>query len=236
MSHLGKQANALLDLMFPQVCVSCHHRIPDQKVWLCGSCYDNLSYLPEQHCPKCGIPLEGEECFNCYENSFVFSQAVSVFLYETSAKAMVHSLKYEGLWTISDWFANQMFRVLLQGKTLAGVDVVTAVPLHRVRRRERGYNQSDLIAKALASRMGKPFTDKALVRTCYTTSQTLLDRRERRKNLIGAFKAAKKGIKGRSFLLVDDVFTTGTTVNEASKVLLNEGARDVFVMTACHGL
>jgi ComF family protein len=149
---------------------------------------------------------------------------------------MVHSLKYEGLWTISDWFANQMFRVLLQGKTLAGVDVVTAVPLHRVRRRERGYNQSDLIAKALASRMGKPFTDKALVRTCYTTSQTLLDRRERRKNLIGAFKAAKKGIKGRSFLLVDDVFTTGTTVNEASKVLLNEGARDVFVMTACHGL
>jgi competence protein ComFC len=236
MPGLRAQAGEFLDMLYPPVCVNCHVRIPDQKVWLCGSCYDKLSYIPEQHCPKCGYPIEGEECFNCYENTYVFRQAVSVFLYENAAKALVHGLKYSGLAEIADWFANQMYKVLLHEKPLTGVDYVTAVPLHKVRRRERGYNQSDLIAKALAERMNREFTDKALVRRTYTTSQTLLDSTERRKNIKGAFRIGRLDPHGKSFLLIDDVFTTGTTVNEASRTLLNAGAKEVFVMTACHGL
>ncbi|MFO7660352.1 MAG: ComF family protein [Candidatus Cloacimonadaceae bacterium] len=235
MFSLKKPAADCLDAFYPQVCVSCHQRIAEQKLWLCGTCYDRLSYLPDQICPKCGIPTAESVCPNCFENNYVFTRAVSVFLYEGSAKTLVHALKYEGLTGIADWFGNQMYKTALGEKELAEVDFVTAVPLHRVRRRERGFNQSELIARALASRMEKPFTDKALVRQHYTESQTLLDRHARRKNIIGAFKKGRLNPQGKSFLLIDDVFTTGTTVNEATKTLLNAGAAKVYVMTACHG-
>jgi len=216
--------------------VNCHERIADQKLWLCGNCYDNLSFLPEQHCPKCGYPSVVEECSNCEENSYAFTQAVSVFMYETSAQAMVHALKYGGLTDIADWFANQMFKTTLREKTLSEVDYVIAVPLHKVRRRERGFNQSDLIAQALATRMNIKYAKHALKRKTYTMSQTMLNAASRKKNLRGAFAIGRFNPGGKSFLLIDDVFTTGTTVNEATKALLKAGAKQVYVMTACHGL
>jgi len=231
-----KSAAKAADAFYPPVCVNCHVRIAEQKLWLCGDCYDRLSFLPEQHCPKCGYPTEENACSNCAETSFAFTQALSVFLYEDSAKAMVHALKYTGLTDIGDWFGNQMFKTLLKEKTLADVDYVTAVPLHRVRRRERGFNQSELIAKALAKRISKPYTEKVLTRITNTASQTLLDGSSRKKNVRGAFKIGRLNPEGKSFLLIDDVFTTGTTVNEATKTLLKAGTKQVYVMTACHGL
>lgn len=235
MVSIKKSTADCLEVFFPQVCVSCHQRITDQKLWLCGTCYDRLSYLLDQICPKCGIPTEESVCPNCFENNYVFTRAVSVFLYEGAAKEMVHALKYQGLKGIGDWFGNQMFKYLQHEKSMTEVDYVTAVPLHRVRRRERGFNQSELIARALASRIDKPFTDKALIRQHYTESQTLLNRKKRRKNIIGAFKTGRLNPAGKSFLLVDDVFTTGSTVNESTKTLLKAGAAQVYVMTACHG-
>lgn len=236
MSQILNIGAKLVDMLFPPVCLHCHKRIADQKMWLCGACHEKLSFIPEQHCPKCGYPTEQEECFNCAENHYSFKQAVSVFLFQDSARTLVHELKYTGLTDIADWFANQMYKNLLADKDLQDIDYVTAVPLHRVRRRERGFNQSDLIAKALASRMNSKFTDQALRRKTYTKSQTILNSTSRRQNLKGAFSVGRLNPSGLSFLLIDDVFTTGTTVNEATKVLLKAGAKQVFVMTACHGL
>jgi len=236
MNRVLQAAKSIVDTLYPPVCVNCRIRIPEQKVWLCGNCYDKLNYLPEQHCPKCGYPAEEAECFNCAENSYVFKQAISAFLYDEAAKALVHEMKYNGLKDIAEWFANQMYKVALNEKPFADVDYVTAVPLHRVRRRERGFNQSDLIARELASKMDKTYTDKALVRKTYTASQTILNSAARRKNLKDAFRAGSLKLTGKKVLLVDDVFTTGTTVNEAAKTLLQAGAEKVYVMTACHGL
>jgi ComF family protein len=236
MNGLNRTLTELLNLLFPPVCINCHERIAEQSMWLCGNCFDRLSPLPEEHCPKCGYPTEGNECSNCAVNSYVFSRAGAVFLYDGPAKALVQALKYDGKRRIAEWFAAQMHKLLLQDKTLTDVDVITAVPLHRVRRRERGYNQSDLIARALAARLGKPYAEKALRRTVYTASQTKLGGASRRKNLQDAFRAGRFEHSGKSFLLIDDVFTTGTTVNEASRALLRAGAKEVFVLTACHGL
>lgn len=235
MLNLLKQAARAADAFYPPVCLNCHERIAEQKMWLCGDCFDGLSYVPEQHCPRCGFPTEESECSNCAENSYVFTQAVSVFLHEASAKTLVHALKYDGRTALADWFANQMYKTALYERPLTEVDYVTSVPLHRVRRRERGFNQSELIARALASRLEKPYTGEALVRRAYTASQTLLSGESRRKNIRGAFRTGRLNPQGKSFLLVDDVFTTGTTVNEAAKVLLQQGAAQVYVITACHG-
>jgi len=233
---LKKTAKGVADAMYPPVCVHCHTRIPLQEVWLCGDCYEKLNYIPEQRCPKCGYPTEEAECSNCWENHYVFTQAQSVFLYEGSARSMVQELKYNGFTHIADWFANQMYKLIFEDKTMENIDFVTAVPLHRVRRRERGFNQSDLIALSLADKLNKPFTDKALIRKEYTVSQTILDGKSRRKNLRDAFKVGRTDLKDKSILLIDDVFTTGTTVNEAARTLKQAGVKDVYVITACHGL
>lgn len=236
MAGLKAVAAKVLDAFYPCVCVSCHTRIADQKMWICGRCYDNLSFLPAQYCEKCGYPTEAGECSNCAENSYVFTQALSVFMFEDPARSMVHALKYSGLSEIADWFGNQMFKHILAEKQFTEIDLVTAIPLHRVRRRDRGFNQSDLIAKALAKRINKPYSGSVLVRKLNTLSQTILDAKTRRKNIKGAFRIGKTSPAGKSILLIDDVFTTGTTVNEAARVMLDSGAKEVFVMTACHGL
>lgn len=236
MFNVRQQTAALLNVFFPPACISCHTRLTDQKVWLCGSCFEKLSPMPEQRCPKCGYQTEGTECSNCAENHYVFTQAVAVFLYEGPAKAMVHALKYRGLYAIADWFANRMYMVLQNEPKLMETECVAAIPLHGVRKRVRGYNQSAKIAEALAGKMGKPYLDQALVRKVNTETQTHLSAAARRNNLQDAFKAGRDDVSGKKVLLIDDVFTTGTTVNEASKVMLKAGAVEVYIMTACHGL
>lgn len=236
MSLFIRMLNSAVDLIFPPVCLHCHTRIKVHKAWICNACYEKLSFIPEQHCPKCGYPTEEGECSNCAENHYSFKQAVSVFSFQEVTRTLIHELKYTGYTGIADWFANQMYIVLLKEKTLMEIDFVIAVPLHRVRKRERSFNQSELIARALAKRMNKVYTNKAVRRKVFTKSQTMLNSTSRRKNLAGAFEIGSLNPKGLSFLLIDDVFTTGTTVNEVTKVLLSAGTKQVFVMTACHGI
>ena len=233
---LAQAAVNAVKAFYPPVCVHCHARIDAQSLWLCGKCYDELTFIPEQHCDKCGYPTLEGGCSNCAENSWVFTKAVSVFFYDKAAKSMVHGLKYTGFTRIADWFANQMFKVIGSEAYLQEIDLVTAVPLHPVRQRERGFNQGELIAIALAEQLGKPYTGKALRRNYNTESQTLLNSAARRRNLAGAFSSGKFNPAGKSLLLIDDVFTTGSTVNEAAKVLLKAGAQQVYVLTACHGV
>jgi ComF family protein len=225
-----------VNICFPPVCLHCQTRIADQRMWICGSCYDKLETIPEQHCPRCGYPTPDDYCSNCGEFDYVFGQAKAVFAFDGVAKTLVHALKYEGYSAIATWFARQMHRQIIQEQLFAGTDCLVAIPLHRVRRRERGFNQSELIARALAKLLDKPYAHDLLRRRLHTASQTLLDRKARLQNLHQAFLAGKESPHGLSILLIDDVFTTGTTVNEAAKTLLTAGAAEVNVMTVCHGL
>ncbi|HOV17004.1 MAG TPA: ComF family protein [Candidatus Cloacimonadota bacterium] len=231
-----KTITDLGNVFYPSVCLLCHERIASQEFWLCGKCRDSLNELSKPICNKCGYPLITDECPECAENHYVFTQARAVFAYDNAAKALVHALKYRGFTKLGDWFANQIFLSEQGNNYLQEIDCVTAIPLHRVRKRERGFNQSELIAQGLAFRLNKPYFPNLIIRKNYTVSQTTLTGKQRRKNLEGAFFSGKKSAEGLKVLLVDDVFTTGSTVNEATKVLLQKGAKDVYVLTACRGL
>lgn len=226
----------LINVCFPPVCLHCHTEIDSQDMWLCGSCFDKLSFIPEQHCPKCGYPTEDSECNNCAENHYVFTQAKSVFLFDGPAKTLVHALKYDGFTHVADWFANQMYKTVLSEMPMPDLNYVTAIPLHRVKKRERGFNQSEEIARAMATKLKVPYSDSLLKRKSNTMSQTLLNSVSRRKNLRDAFMPGRVVPSGKNILIIDDVFTTGTTVNEAGKVLMSQGAGSVYVLTVCHGL
>ena len=235
LKKLARTGKAVLDLLIPSVCLHCGARLFPTEKWLCGKCCSELPELPEAVCAKCGSPQDPDFCPDCEEMQFVFEKAVAVYAYDGAAKTLIHALKYHNRTAVADWLAEKAFEKLDWDRPFAGAEVVTSIPLHKVRQRERGYNQSALLAQALAKRMKLPFEPYLMVRKVYTTSQTTLSKAARLQNLKEAFRLGKSSLAGKKVLLVDDVFTTGTTVNEAAKVLLAGGAGSVYVLTICHG-
>jgi ComF family protein len=146
---------------------------------------------------------------------------------------MIHSLKYRGVAELADPLARLLAQLLVRDFPGRRWDLVVPVPLHRVRQRERGYNQSALIAQRLAGMLGWPFDGRLIRRTRPTRSQTHLSRAERLVNVTGAFSCADPPrVRGLQVLLIDDVHTTGSTLNETAKALKEAGAAGVFALSA----
>jgi ComF family protein len=145
------------------------------------------------------------------------------WVYDERAAAVVHALKYGGRRGLAAGLAGELARVVPPGP---GADLLMAVPLHSARRRERGYNQAGLLAAALAGRIGVPLLDGAMERVRDTRPQARLDPRARRDNVAGAFRVkSPAALEGRSILLVDDVITTGATLEACLDALARAGAR-----------
>ncbi len=149
--------------------------------------------------------------------------------YSEAVRAAVHAFKYEGVTHLRELFGEWLCGVLSDVDW--HVDVVTAVPLHARRLRERGYNQAALLAQDLAERFRWAFVPQALVRTRETASQAQLNAHERRQNVAGAFVAAPRSVRGRGVLVVDDVLTTGATLTACAEALRAAGATHVFGLT-----
>lgn len=188
----------------------------------------------KDHCPVCFAELESSHCVQCANNDFIFSFARSAANYDNEAKSLVHGLKYGGYQALAIYFAEKMAERLHEYPEFAEYDTVAAVPLHRVRKRERGFNQSELIGRNFAKMSGKNFID-LVQRKRYTRSQTDLDFRNRKRNVSGAFEARKQ-TRGKSVILIDDVFTTGHTINECALALFEAGAHSVAAYTFCRAM
>ncbi len=232
----GGMLGAVDKLLFPPLCLACGGRMDSAAQVLCDTCRDRLVPIVEKYCLKCGAPLQGYHCEACSHLEFVFDFARSVFIYQSPAQELVHSLKYDSLTSPAAFFSKALLDIPAANRFGEGFDCVCAVPLHRVRKRERGYNQSELLARKLASELGLPFV-QPIYRRVYTRSQTNLSRQARLQNLAGAFALSKRSdIAGKRVILVDDVFTTGSTVNEAAQTLKDAGAAKVAVLTAARAV
>jgi len=156
-----------------------------------------------------------------------FRYARSYGIYEGGLEEAIKQLKYHGIKRL----ASPLSELLLK-TSLPDVDAIIPVPLHGKRLRERGFNQSALIAKGISKRLHRPLLINTLIRTRYTTPQVNLTAREREKNIKGAFSVIDgEDIQGKDIMLIDDVFTTGATVRECSKVLRKAGAGNIYVIT-----
>lgn len=219
-------------MLFPPVCLACNARIDQASKIICGDCQNRLIPIKKDYCPRCGGPLRDYHCPACAEQRFAFDFARAAFVYESPVRELVHAFKYSSLRSPGAFFTPAMLRIPAASRLAGHFDIVMAVPLHPVRQRERGYNQSELIARQLARELGIEYRNPVR-RICNTTSQTNLSREARLKNLDAAFALRRKAmVSGRRVLLVDDVFTTGTTVNEIAKLLKKAGAAKVAVLTA----
>lgn len=228
-----KDTLASLDrLLFPPCCLACHGATESAADVLCPDCRDKLVPIRGKYCRKCGALLDGYRCYACSQTDFSFTFARSALVYQSPVQELVHSLKYSELRSPASFFAKAMLDTPSRVRFAEKYDFVMAVPLHRVRQRERGCNQSELIARRIARELGLP-CEKPVFRRYYTESQTNLSWERRKDNLKDAFGVRRNAeLADKSIILVDDVFTSGTTVNEIARVLKANGARKVAVLTA----
>jgi ComF family protein len=234
----------LLDVMLPTRCSYCNSSVGDSKIpFFCSSCWSDFAVLAGPLCPQCGRQFESPEtltnspahrCRECRDHAPLFDQALSVGYFEGPLREAIHQFKYRPCKSlgrpIADWMAARLFPP-------DSIDLVLPVPLHRTRLRERGFNQAVLIAARLAEHFSLPLCYDNLIRLRSTRPQVELSGEERKKNVSGAFGLVRADdVAGRSILLVDDVFTTGATMNECSRVLKKEGALRVFALTAARAV
>jgi ComF family protein len=207
-----------LDLLFPPMCVECRR----VGRWICPKCWKLIAWAHSASCGACGTPSIHNPCRWCTRPTSPVRAVVAVAPFEGIVREAVHALKYEGRHAISS----------TMGKLMAGScrelkgDLVVPTPLHVSRRRERGYDQAALLARAIARELGLPSNVNALKRTRRTRQQVALGPEERRKNVAGAFTAPPQ--RAETVLLVDDVYTTGATMDAAASALLRGGARSVI--------
>ncbi len=232
---------SLLDLVYPRVCVACGAPDPLEERHLCWDCLSRCAFIQPPFCSRCGDPVPGRvdrgyRCRWCSQHAIHFEQARSAARYDGPAGEAVRALKYRGATWVARDLAGWLFAAASAHYPGVAFDAVCHVPLYPARRRRRQYNQAELLARPLARLLGVPAAPRGLRRVRPTPTQTRLTASARAANVRGAFKVrAGPWWTDRRLLLVDDVMTTGATVNECARALRAAGAGQVYVLTVARG-
>jgi ComF family protein len=234
----------LLNLVFPPVCPICRTLLgrTGKTLIMCPDCHKAIRPVLPPYCPHCGLPYpsgdkEGHLCAPCLQQRWYFEVHRTSALYEGALKEAIHRFKYGGVFPLVSVFGDLLQPAFQNLARDYPVDVMVPVPLHIRRLRERGFNQALLLVKELSKRTGIPYEERALKKIKDTPVQITLKKRERRKNLTGAFQVKdQEAIQGKAVVLVDDVYTTGATVNECSRALMKAGAERVAVLTVARAI
>jgi ComF family protein len=240
---IGKLGGMFLEVFFPRSCVSCGSGVEDSGYeHLCDDCSRELFLVAPPNCKVCGYPFFGilagpQACPHCAALDPVFEEGKTLFLAKGPGRALVHELKYQsGFYILRD--IERMVRMARDYLEFISDSVLVPVPLHSVKLRERGYNQSERIAGALARATdGGSRVDPLLRRTRFTQTQTSLNREDRNRNVKNAFALGPDAvvIPEHQYILVDDVFTTGSTLNACAAALHKAGAEHIKVATLGRG-
>lgn len=225
-------------LLYPSSCEICRVFLekPDEKV-ICRSCWDKIKPWPASLCLCCGRFFEGvgepHLCGTCLERVPPFSKHRSCARYEGILKDVILLYKYRGFEILGQYLGDFVGQTLgAEQDVWSGVDALIPVPLHPAKEKKRGFNQAQVLAKRLAKIKNIELLERRLVKVKNVPPQTTLKAEERARNVRGAFKVKKpEKLEGKVVLLVDDVYTTGSTLRECSSVLRKAGVREVRAVT-----
>ena len=213
-------------VFFPHHCFLCNEVLyPRQR--LCPVCVRKAPYILPPICERCG--RSKDDC-SCGKRRRHFERCISPFYHKGVAQTGIYTLKSPGYRVTVDGFADEMVEMVRREYGGIAFDCVTAVPLHKRERRERGFNQAQRLGQAVALRLRLPY-ETLLTKITVTAPQKTLTAVERSGNLLGVFDVCGD-VSGKTILLVDDVITTGTTLNECAKMLKLFGAHEVYAVTA----
>lgn len=232
-----------LGFLYPPVCQFCKtNRATAKEGYVCRDCWTLVRFIRAPFCDRCGLPFEGDlttifECTNCRQMELHFTSARSAVVAKTLVLEAIHRYKYSHSLWFEEFLADLLIREAAPALRGQGWDYLVPVPLHPLKRREREFNQAELLARRLGAATGIPVHTKLVQRTTATLTQTRLSREERATNMKDAFVVGQAvRLAGQKIVILDDVFTTGATTNACAKALRAAGAGDVCVWTVARGI
>jgi len=223
-----------MDLLYPPCCALCRVRIFEDGPVICDGCRTGLLPICAPYCERCGHALVSPvaACPACPGRTFYFDGALSGFQFNRPVQDLIHQVKYRNRPGIGRYLGFLLGKRVEREQGLSHITAVVPVPLHPLRKRERGYNQSEYIALGISDATGVPVLRNGLVRTRNTPSQTSLSPEARMANVAGVFEVDRvESVRGAAVALVDDIFTTGATLNSCARVLLRAGTESVSALT-----
>ncbi len=234
---------AILDIIYPVRCPLCTEIIIPKGETICPSCRKKLPFVQEPKCMKCGKPLDYEEkefCSDCERKNYHFDKGYAVWLYSEEMKRSLANFKYHSQKEYAEFYVGEIVRKYGVIVNKLAPDVIVPIPIHRSKRRERGYNQADILAKGIGKALGITVLSDLLIRNRKTIPQKNLSDVERLHNLLEAFQfneiTAKRYHKTISkVLLVDDIYTTGSTMEACTNILKLNDITEVYYIVLCIG-
>lgn len=232
--------DSLAAVLFPSNCRVCERLLEHAaRIPVCQECLDQVQRIADPMCVRCGRPLftppiqaENFQCRLCRQGRYAFQLARSYAVYEDSLVRLIILLKHHGIKPLGAWCAQRLRELAQRYPELAGADAIVPVPLHPARLRERGYNQAEWIARPLARLLRIPLRPDLLARVKPRPEKLKLTRRERWEAVRGAYATTGRAqVDNLRVLLVDDVFTTGATLDACARALLRQGAAQVTALT-----
>jgi ComF family protein len=232
-----------LDMLYPVRCPVCDEIVMPKGERICSLCKSKLKYISEPRCKKCSKPIEVEEeeyCSDCLRKEYQFIKGFALWIYDEHMKKSISDFKYYNKKENAKFYIQEI--IGRYGKTIEKIspDVLVPVPIHKSKHGERGYNQADILAKGLGKELGLPVLSHLLIRNKKTLPQKQLSDKERLRNLRKAFEFnheiyQRYGKEINKVLLVDDIYTTGSTIEACSNVLINQKIKEVYFVTLCIG-
>lgn len=226
-------------LIFPPACVLCEEILAPGRRFLCEECEPKISYIQSPVCMKCGGEVKEKECALCEDCSRFERHYVKGFpavKYEYPVDESLAAFKYHNKRVYGEFFAEEILKVHGNAVKQLFLDALVPVPIHRKKMITRGYNQAELLAQSLGQALGVPVDSELLTRSIHTPPQKKLDQHQRELNMKKAFQSTEKIVNYKKVMLVDDIYTTGATVEACTKLLLNKGVREVYYTSVAIGI
>lgn len=230
-------------MLFPRRCPVCDEVLPvmaarETSYLICPECSRKIERVREPACKKCGKPIEnerGELCADCGRKKHEFEQGKSVFVYSGRIRESVYRFKYGNRREYADFYAAEALGCYEKWILNKKIQVIIPIPLHHLRQKKRGYNQAELFARVLGTKLGIPVRTDLLLREKNTVPQKELDETQRKNNLKNAFKITENIVHLSYILLVDDIYTTGSTIDAAALALKKAGGVHIYFICISSG-
>lgn len=240
MTSLYKTA---VEVLFPRRCPLCHEIVIPKDKKVCPDCFSKLRPIVEPCCKRCSKPIaipEQEYCYDCMKSEHHYERGFAVYVYEGTIKTSLMKFKFHGKQEYADFYIEQLIQYAGEPLKRLHLDLILPVPLHPRKLRMRGFNQAQLLAQGVAAFLERPMNQHLLIRTKFTLPQKKLDDKERLHNLEQAFDLRlgtlpNSNLSGKRILLVDDIYTTGSTIEACTRILLKAGCAKVYFITVCIG-
>ncbi|MGN0402320.1 MAG: ComF family protein [Acetatifactor sp.] len=223
-------------MVYPLHCPVCDDIVTESEERICTGCLGGLKLLLPPWCMKCGKKVEeGEEyCVDCSRKDHLYDRGRALYEYGSAAES-IYRFKYGGRREYAEFYGSEMAEFLGDFIRNVAPDALVPIPLHRNRKIQRGYNQAELLAKAMGRSLDVPVYPNLLERVKNTVPQKKLNPHERQNNLKKAFNITRNDVKLKVIMVIDDIYTTGATIDEAARALREAGAEKIYFITLACG-